>query len=147
MNVEHTDLSIAELELLVARKFTTTLEKRKLYNFSDDIQTAEEPADVIVKRPDHSPLLIQITEIVDEDTRYLFETRSKFTTALYGHKTIVKQFCGCLVNIITSHDEPKLPIDTDSIIAQITEIGEKIGTLQIGMERFNKLYSPAVTCS
>jgi len=68
-NVEHTNLSIQELELLVARKFTATLQKFELYDLSDVCISSEEPEDVTAKKPDDSPLLIQIVEVVDQDTK------------------------------------------------------------------------------
>jgi len=49
-NVEHTDLSLQELELLVARKFTETLQKFELYDLSDVCISSEEPADVTAKK-------------------------------------------------------------------------------------------------
>jgi len=81
-------------------------------------------------------------EVVDQDTRWLNETRSKLITELRSHDTIVKQFSGCLINVVTSHDEPRLPIDTDDIITQIIEIGKKIDTLPIKKTSIKNLNNP-----
>lgn len=62
-NVEHTDLPQKELELVVAKKFCSTLQARSLTTLTN-LQRGNDPADVRATNERGELILIQIVEVV-----------------------------------------------------------------------------------
>lgn len=140
-NVEHTDLPQKELELVVAKKFCSTLQARSLTTLTN-LQRGNDPADVRATNERGELILIQIVEVVDQRRRKIDASRDSLRRHLEADADLRDLFKGCAVSVVTSGEETELSLSNEHVGAQLAEFGSDINTLQIGKRRCHRLASP-----
>jgi len=87
-NIEHTNLEKSELENSIGKKFVSSLKyfnRIKLTN----IRKGQEPADLCVDNKDGQNINIQITEVVDQKSRVLYQAREDCKAMLTSNQKII----------------------------------------------------------
>lgn len=137
-NLEHTDLEKEELELRVAQKFVTTLNKRGLHDISNLDKAENEPADITAQKAGEL-LMLQLTESVHEANRVLQAKRHEVIAQVEASKELRNLFRGWNVSLATPGEEWELEISKDDVLDQLKSLGKEIRGLDIGKARSKHL--------
>jgi hypothetical protein len=128
-----------DLELVLGRKFLGALSRFENIQL-EGLARGTEPADLMCRLPDGTPIHLQVVEVIDQQLRELRDMRSSYRGALVDVLgDALRSFSGCRVSLVDSGDPPYLPRVTSSdgreclrlLAEHIRMVGAEINTLEV----------------
>lgn len=109
-NIEHLPLEQGKLDLEVGMKFIGSLAHFRGETYTGLREGPEEPADLSCFGVNGAEIYIQVTTIVDQLQRTLWQMRNSYREEIVTkHSDALQGFSGCSVTLVDVGDPPYLP--------------------------------------